>query len=111
MLLVSGWLSPSSVVHPTKHHLTLDMELRIQDQELLRIDLSPSVQIDRSLDWLEPLEEIVFTTCDWVGVTLNDHLAVLLNLRLGGHATSPDPARPNVRNAIDASVGIAMRTD
>jgi hypothetical protein len=111
LLLVSGWLSPTPARHQTKHHLAVDMELRVRGHELFDLSPSATIELDQASVFFEPLDDIVFTTSDWIGVELNDDLAVLLDLRLSSHATSPDPARPDLRGAFAASIGVGMRTD
>lgn len=55
-----------------------------------------------------PLYDRVFAAHGWIGLALTDELAVLIDLRLGMEATSPDPARPDPRAVVAASFGIGL---
>ena len=55
-----------------------------------------------------PFYDRLYASHGWVGIALDDELAVLVDLRLGAQATSPDPARPDPRSVVEASLGVGI---
>jgi hypothetical protein len=55
-----------------------------------------------------PFYDRLYASHGWIGLTVDDQLAVLVDLRVGAQATSPDPARPDPRSVFEASVGVGI---
>ncbi|MDQ3032618.1 MAG: hypothetical protein M3Y87_09395 [Myxococcota bacterium] len=82
--------------------MDLDLSLELEAAEPLSVRTVIASAI--------PLSGRIYTTQGWIGVVLTDRLAVLVDLSIGGQAMSPDPARPDPRSGVAASLGIAIRS-
>lgn len=116
LYLLAQSLLPSASLPPATrpYRLIIDWELRLRSHAVLEID-PRGVDAPRELELLPVLlgsiDDIVFSTTDWIGVSLSDRVAVLVDVRISGYATSPDPARPDARGAVVARLGVEWRTE
>lgn len=75
----------------------------------LELELSPLANASQRLEALVA-ETMYLSPSGWLGVQLRPDLAVLLDARVDNVASSPDPARPDPREALSARIGIELRT-
>lgn len=104
MFLVSALLGTAPAPVDGCASLNVELDLQLEASDARAADLAHDVMSAL------PLYDRVYATSGWIGVALNDDFAVLVDLRLGGEATSPDPARPDPRAAVAASLGISVRS-
>ncbi|AKF11504.1 hypothetical protein [Sandaracinus amylolyticus] len=55
-----------------------------------------------------PVSELLYVRNGWVGISLTEDLAILVDVRTEGIPSSPDPARPMSRGSFSATLGIAL---
>jgi hypothetical protein len=74
------------------------------------LDLTLELPTDEGASVLSilPFYDRLYASHGWVGITVDDELALLVDLRLGAEATSPDPARPDPRSVVQASLGVGI---
>lgn len=116
LYLLAQSLLPSAAGFPATrpYRLVIDWELQLRGNPILEVG-PRAVDAPRELEllpvFLGSIDDIVFSTTDWIGVALSDRLAVLVDVRISGYATSPDPARPDAQGAVVARLGIEWRTE
>lgn len=102
-VLLAGFLlgsSPRVDVEGCRPRIELDLALELSSQT--RRGIAASV-VSALL-----LEDRFYVAHGWMGIALDDELAVLVDLHLGTEPTSPDPARPDPRNVVAASLGVGF---
>lgn len=80
------------------------MHLELEGPPLVLVPTHAMLAVEAMVE-----EAFYVSPAGWLGIAVREDLAITLDIRVDRLPTSPDPARPDGRDAIAARLGVEIR--